>query len=235
MSGRPLPGEALGLLEVNLCLADIARCMLGAQVDPLSQHVPVFDDVDPEYGLHDFHVSVALRSHRRLLWTLDAQKVFWDEQRSDCNQATFALVDPDSREPPPAPFKGAPKLSWKTSAFSGLVEDVAMIDITIWDERDEMLWLCSTGVAFEAAGHVAEAGVVFDRFDETGEARMVARVNDPHRGVSVKMQLRRAMAGSGLEGAEEESQVVGVELVLTSECLRSWFGQANNIKRTRGM
>ena len=91
-------------------------------------------------------------------------------------------------------------------------------------------------VAFpQVAGAVEVTGVVFDRYDETGETRLVARVNDPQRGVSAQIQLRRGVAGGGLDGAEEESQVVGLELSLTSECLRSWFGQANNIKRTRGL
>ena len=87
----------------------------------------------------------------------------------------------------------------------------------------------------QVPGNEVDGEVAFDRFDETVETRMIARVNDPHRGVSAQVQLRRRVAGSGLDRAEEESQVVGMELVLSSECLRSWFGQANNIKRTRGL
>ncbi|KAK3266989.1 hypothetical protein CYMTET_24424 [Cymbomonas tetramitiformis] len=123
---RPNRSEPLGLLQVNLCTVDILRSAVGAPLDLLAHHLPVLDDIDSLYGLHDFHVAVTLRSHARLLWNQDFTQVHCSKALSDSGRAVFSLVGTgEARSLPPA-FNGVPKLAYKTAAFSGVIPGRAL-------------------------------------------------------------------------------------------------------------
>eukprot|EP00826_Nyctotherus_ovalis_P013049 TRINITY_DN13491_c0_g1_i3.p1 TRINITY_DN13491_c0_g1~~TRINITY_DN13491_c0_g1_i3.p1 ORF type:complete len:343 (+),score=91.31 TRINITY_DN13491_c0_g1_i3:2-1030(+) len=96
---------------------------------------PAFDDIDSKYGLHDYLVSVELRSLKEVVWSVDWQKV--DIQGAAKGLAELVLVSSnpkDSRYSEGYFFRGSIGLAWKSAAFSGKIEDYCYVDLTIKDE-----------------------------------------------------------------------------------------------------
>ncbi|XP_026698397.1 F-box only protein 15 isoform X1 [Athene cunicularia] len=124
----------------------------------LAPNTPVLDDVDPEYGLHDYilHVDMHGRSCTYLCGTF--RSLFCRKGDIANGYLRLPVVSlKDHRKHMPLP--GTLGLSWETDVFKGKVKDCYMMDVTLLDETGKPFWCFSAPVHMEPS---AKASCLYD-------------------------------------------------------------------------
>jgi len=125
---------------VSLCLHHhnfINRCILSSIEKPhIVKRKPIFDDVDPSYGMHGYQCHILIHT---------AEKVIWENKFSyiTCSKvpdSEFLIMKPDICIGDKLNFSG---FSWKTELFRGSFENVAVVSVTVEDANKEIIWAAS--------------------------------------------------------------------------------------------
>lgn len=214
-------GEQVLLVMASLHLSDIIWIMmeLGDGATPQFSR-RTYHDLDPSYGLHNWHASIQLHTFGKLLWRQEFHQVFWSPRESTPGQAAvFLLIS--SHEV----FPGILTSPWRTEVFSGELRGVFMLDFTLWDAGMEIAWHCTRAVRTYPA---ELATVEYGPPGMDGE-RMHTGVQDEEQGVSVSMNLCTPFADGWGATQDVENSVVITDLrfSLTPKFLVSWFGRSN--------
>lgn len=160
----------------------VQRSILGSNEDvyvcPMtSSHKKRHNDVDQECGLHGYSFTVELRNLRNRLWSEQFTNLFC-RRKEDLSggYANFTLIDP-SRSFQRSSFEKKITLPWKTEAFHGKVEAVAVMDGTLLDEDDKVVWCFSSTVPCMKLHQ--DASNLYYEYD--GEQAKL-ELNDPKKG-----------------------------------------------------
>jgi hypothetical protein len=160
-----LDGE-VGFIMVSLAHAEVLHAFL---VDIHPPHRVILDDVDSEYGLHDYTCSVSIRHAGRVYWsqsyqhihytkTGDSYSAYGPSVAASATQAVFVVKENTlARDGYNAghPFSYTPSFPWSAAHFSGKLEDICVVDFTIWDEHSQPVWALSRAVVCERLRPIA--------------------------------------------------------------------------------
>jgi hypothetical protein len=110
---------------------------------------PKYCDIDSTFGLHDYQISVDIRSSTQSYLCETFRKVFTKDLRE--GYAWFVLVDSDDHT---KKFQSAGlkiqasqiEYVWKSLITNGTVRNMAMMDLCIQDEFGETFHYCSQPV-----------------------------------------------------------------------------------------
>ncbi|NWI86184.1 FBX15 protein, partial [Pitta sordida] len=128
----------------------LERSILGSATVPYAPppNNPILDDIDPEYGLHDYslHVSMHGRSCTYLCGTF--RKLFCRKGDIANGYLRLTVVSlKDNRKH--LPLIGTLGLSWETDAFKGNIKDCYVMTLTLLDETGKPFWCFSAPVCME--------------------------------------------------------------------------------------
>uniref|UniRef100_A0A8C2ILQ2 F-box protein 15 n=1 Tax=Cyprinus carpio TaxID=7962 RepID=A0A8C2ILQ2_CYPCA len=99
----------------------------------------LFDDVDPEYGLHGYTAYIELHNTVRVIMSGRFSQLFCRRVISENN------ISPNIH------LVGDVSLPWRTEALHGTVKDCCMISLTVWDEAKQPFWWVSAPVVMTKA------------------------------------------------------------------------------------
>ncbi|XP_017674967.1 PREDICTED: F-box only protein 15 isoform X2 [Lepidothrix coronata] len=168
---------------------------------------PVLDDIDPEYGLHDYslHLEMHGRSCTYLRGTF--RNLFCRKGDIANGYLRLTVVSlKDNRKH--LPLIGTLGLSWETDVFKGNVKDCYMMNLTLFDEIGEPFWCFSAPVCMELSSKTSGL------YDYMGHI-YTTNYADSEGKVCVK-----------LVWLEETRQYIIVNLVLyvSTEKVNNWYG-----------
>ncbi|NXA33505.1 FBX15 protein, partial [Eudromia elegans] len=114
----------------------------------LSPNEPVLDDVDPEYGLHDYNLHLDMHSgtHTCMCGTFKSLFCRKDDIQSGYVRLTVVSVKDNAKH---LPIIGTVGLSWRTDVLKGNVKDCYLMDVTVLDETRKPFWCFSAPVNME--------------------------------------------------------------------------------------
>ncbi|XP_062489076.1 F-box only protein 15 isoform X1 [Pezoporus occidentalis] len=114
----------------------------------LPPHKPLLDDVDPEYGLHDYslHLDMHGRSCTYLCGTFKSLFCRKDDIADEYLKLTAVSLKDNTKH---LPLIGTPGLSWETDVFKGNVKDCYVMDVTLLDETGKPFWCFSAPVCMD--------------------------------------------------------------------------------------
>ncbi|XP_054046705.1 F-box only protein 15 isoform X6 [Rissa tridactyla] len=114
----------------------------------LPPNKPVLDDVDPEYGLHDYslHLDIHGGSFTYLCGTFKSLFCRKGDIANGYLRLTVVSLKDNTKH---LPLIGTLGLSWETEAFKGNVKDCCVMDVTLLDEAGKPFWCFSAPVYME--------------------------------------------------------------------------------------
>ncbi|NXA48170.1 FBX15 protein, partial [Nothocercus julius] len=174
----------------------------------LSPNEPVLDDVDPEYGLHDYNLHLDMHSgtHTCMCGTF---KSLFCRKGSDIQNGylrlTVVSVKDNAKH---LPIIGTVGLSWRTDALKGNVKDCYLMDVTVLDETRKPFWCFSAPVSMELSSKTSGL------YDYMGHI-YTTEYADSEGKVSVDLVW--------LEETKEY-YVVNLVLYISTKKVNSWYG-----------
>ncbi|NXL35717.1 FBX15 protein, partial [Glaucidium brasilianum] len=116
------------------------------------------DDVDPEYGLHDYllHVDMHGRSCDYLCGVFRGRFCREGDVANGYLRLTVVSLEDETKH---VPLPGTLSLSWETDVFKGNIEDCYVMDVTFLNETGYPLWHFSTPVRMELS---SKASCLYD-------------------------------------------------------------------------
>ncbi|KAM5158009.1 F-box only protein 15 isoform 2-T3 [Mantella aurantiaca] len=102
-------------------------------------HVPVLDDIDPEYGLHGYQLHIDMYSGPRTYFSSTFRGLYCRRDYiKKGNVRMTAIGLKNNRQH--SPLVGKVDFLWKTMAFSGSIENCFMMDVTVLDDLNTPYW-----------------------------------------------------------------------------------------------
>ncbi|XP_071477758.1 F-box only protein 15-like [Diadema antillarum] len=141
------------LAFVSLCVHHhgiIQRATLGTSQ---KMHIPVPikprpDDIDSQYGLHDYQCIMELRHQRNTLWSQRFDRLHANKNSKVDGHIRLTPVRGDVVTDHSYSSKRI-QFPWKTDVFKGIVQDFAILDCTLYDEFQQPIWCVSCPVVIE--------------------------------------------------------------------------------------
>ncbi|KAM7123239.1 F-box only protein 15 isoform 2-T2 [Ciconia maguari] len=114
----------------------------------LPPNKPVLDDVDPEYGLHDYNLHLDMHggSCTYLCGTFKSLFCRKGDIENGYLRLTVVSLKDNTKH---LPLIGTVGLSWETDVFKGNVKDCYVMDVTLLDETGKPFWCFSAPVYME--------------------------------------------------------------------------------------
>ena len=165
-------------------------------------HQPTLDDIDPFYGLQRYSATVELRSQRKLFWGNHYRELY----QKSFDEDGLVLESHKEQE---GMFTVKTSLPWKTAIFKNILNDMAVLDVTLLDEHKAPMWCISTAVK---VAKLAKNEVDYTLLD--GESSLVEYQDEVGR-----LRIH-------LVWMEDDSQnlVKSLEIQLRKDVINKWFG-----------
>ncbi|XP_068253136.1 F-box only protein 15 isoform X2 [Nyctibius grandis] len=124
----------------------------------LPPNKPVLDDVDPEYGLHDYSLHLDMHGGSCTYLCGTFKNLFC--RKGDIANGYFRLTVVSLKDNTKhLPLIGTVGLSWETDVFKGNVKDCYVMDVTLLDETEKLFWCFSAPVYMKLS---SEASSLYD-------------------------------------------------------------------------
>ncbi|GAB0182922.1 triadin [Grus japonensis] len=120
----------------------------------LPPNKPVLDDVDPEYGLHDYNLHLDMHGGSCTYLCGTFKNLFCrkgDIENGYLRLTVVSLKDNTKH----LPLIGTVGLSWETDVFKGNVKDCYVMDVTLLDETGKPFWCFSAPVYMELSSNAS--------------------------------------------------------------------------------
>ncbi|XP_053916331.1 F-box only protein 15 isoform X4 [Cuculus canorus] len=141
----------------------LERSILGsATVEyTLPPNKPVLDDIDPEYGLHnyDLHLDMHGGSWTFLCGTFKNLFCRKDDIENGYLRLTVISLKDNTKH---LPLIGTVGFSWETDVFKGNVKDCYVMDVSLLDENEKPFW------CFSAPAYIRPSSRACSLFDYMG-------------------------------------------------------------------
>lgn len=141
--------EEMAFVSYGLSLDNLVQqCVYGTPEESFttSENKCLDPGMSSRHGLLDYQLTVQLRSLRKEHWDDQFRHVDCREGSFDGGYANFTVVKPDQRIKINVEEFVYP---WKTDMFKGKVKDVAILDLTMLDEGNNIFWAASSLVKIE--------------------------------------------------------------------------------------
>ncbi|NXE21493.1 FBX15 protein, partial [Ardeotis kori] len=173
----------------------------------LPPNKPVLDDIDPEYGLHDYslHLDMHGRSCTYLCGTFKSLFCRKGDIADGYLRLTVVSLKDNTKH---LPLSGTLGLSWETDVFKGNVKDCYMMDVTLLDENGKPFWCFSAPVYMELSSKASSL------YDYMGHI-YTTHYADSEGKVCVELVW--------LEGTKEYF-IVNLVLYISIQKVNNWYG-----------
>ncbi|XP_062377797.1 F-box only protein 15 isoform X2 [Sardina pilchardus] len=173
------PGLVMGIwrdndevvfFKANLHLHKLVeKCLLGSISVPYSmpEHKPLFDDVDPEYGLHGYKVYIELHDMTKLIMSGQFSGLFCRREAVTKEFVVLQAISRDKRSQHTA-FADKFSLKWRSEGLEGSVEHCCVMSVTVLDESQTPFWCVSSPVPI-----MLSKGVDSRDYDYRGESYVI--------------------------------------------------------------
>ncbi|XP_075069337.1 F-box only protein 15 isoform X2 [Mixophyes fleayi] len=151
------PGLMLGLWkkspEIAFVMATLhyhqllEKSLGGSAESPYNfpQHIPVLDDIDPDYGLHGYRLHIDMYSGPRTYLCRTFRGLFCRKEYIKYGYLRMTAIGIKNNKEH-APIVGKVDFLWETLAFSGSIQNCFMMDVTLLDETETPFWCFSSPV-----------------------------------------------------------------------------------------
>ncbi|XP_010007119.1 PREDICTED: F-box only protein 15 [Chaetura pelagica] len=213
------PGLLIGLWkgknEIAFVMASLhyhqllERSTLGSATGPyvFPPNEPVLDDIDPEYGLHDYslHLDMHGGSCTYLCGTFKSLFCRKGDIVNGYLRLTVVSLKDSMKH---SPLIGTVGLSWETDVFKGNVKDCYMMDVTLLEETGKPFWCFSAPVNMELSSKGSSL------YDYMGQV-YTTDYADSEGKVCIE-----------LEWLEETKEyfIVSLVLYISTKKVNNWFG-----------
>ncbi|GFO02707.1 endonuclease-reverse transcriptase [Plakobranchus ocellatus] len=106
------------------------------------------DDIDPHYGLHGYSCVLIVRNTRQKILECKFCDLFTSKEALSGNFAVFHPVRKDDKMTHVTCLKDI-CFPWRTSLFKGIIQNVAILDMTLLDEGGEPFWTATGMISFQ--------------------------------------------------------------------------------------
>ncbi|XP_022092006.1 F-box only protein 15-like isoform X2 [Acanthaster planci] len=199
------------LAFISVCLHNhglVHRCTQGSinrlYIPPSCKPKP--DDIDPQYGLHDYTCIVELRTQRSVIWGQQFKNVHCSKTQKEERFARLVPIRPDVISDHSYASKKM-QLPWKSDLFKGIVQDFCILDVTMHDEFLKPFWCISCPVTVEKT----HDSVVNYNYD--GDPYVIT-----HSGDKGSVNLY-----SIWDHSKEQYVITGVILDVSLDAINAWF------------
>ncbi|XP_073446099.1 F-box only protein 15 isoform X2 [Dendrobates tinctorius] len=108
-------------------------------------HIPVLDDIDPNYGLHGYQLHIDLYSGPRTCLSRTFRSLFCRKEyikNGSLRMTAIGLTNNKTH----TPVSGRVEFLWKTLTLNGSIQNCFLMDVTVLDESEAPFWCCSAPV-----------------------------------------------------------------------------------------
>ncbi|XP_053324342.1 F-box only protein 15 [Spea bombifrons] len=170
-------------------------------------HVPVLDDIDPNYGLHGYQLHIDMHSGPRTYLCGTFRNLFClrDYIRNGFLRLS-AISMKNNRQH--APLVGKVGLMWKTPTFEGSIQNCFMMDVTVLDEAEKPFWCFSSPVSLHPSKNSESL------YDFMGQS-FTLKYEDSEGKVKTELVWMKET---------EEYYIINLVLYLSTKKVNSWFG-----------
>nr|XP_023855259.1 F-box only protein 15 isoform X2 [Salvelinus alpinus] len=130
----------------------LERSLLGSSVCPytIPENRPLFDDVDPNYGLHGYTLHITLHNTVTEIMSGHFPQLFC--RKGQINEGFIQLnAIIRSNQSRQTPLSARVSLPWRSDALEGTVKNCCMMSLTLLDESQIPFWCVSTPVSMVLA------------------------------------------------------------------------------------
>ncbi|XP_063062770.1 F-box only protein 15 isoform X2 [Engraulis encrasicolus] len=154
---RQIPGFSLGqwrdqgdIVFVKMTLHFhklVERSLLGSVTCPymVQEPQPMFDDIDPEYGLHGYKVHLELHDMAKPIMSGHFTGLFCRRENFAGNHINLRAISRGKKAEHTA-FCDKLCLKWRSEGLDGSLEKCCVVNVTVVDETDTPVWCISTAV-----------------------------------------------------------------------------------------
>ncbi|XP_077126213.1 F-box only protein 15 isoform X2 [Ranitomeya variabilis] len=170
-------------------------------------HIPVLDDIDPNYGLHGYQLHIDMYSGPRTYLCKTFRNLFCRKEyikNGSLRMTAIGLTNSTTH----APVSGRVDFLWKTLTLSGSIQNCFLMDVTVLDELEAPFWCCSAPV------QLYEKKSPEIRYDFMGQSFQI-RYSDDIGMVRAELIWMKET---------EELFVINLVLNLNTEKVNSYFG-----------
>ncbi|XP_048031344.1 F-box only protein 15 isoform X1 [Megalobrama amblycephala] len=142
----------IAFVIVNLHNHRLVERSLHASVSPRTATgvSALFDDVDPEYGLHGYSAYIELHNTVRVIMSDRFSQLFCRRDQISDGYLPLEVISENKRSLN-TQLVGDVSLPWRTEALHGTIKDCCMINLTVWDEAKQPFWCVSAPVVMTKA------------------------------------------------------------------------------------
>ncbi|XP_029978625.1 F-box only protein 15 [Sphaeramia orbicularis] len=115
-------------------------------VEPLVK--PPFDDIDPEYGLHGYHLHITLHNISCEIMSRSFSQLFC-RRAQICDGLIQLTAISRTNLSQHTPLSGRITLPWRCEALQGTVENCCIMSLTLLDEFEKPFWCVSSPVSMK--------------------------------------------------------------------------------------
>ncbi|XP_056155780.1 F-box only protein 15 [Lampris incognitus] len=158
----------------------VEKSLLGSSICPYFESVkkPIFDDVDPLYGLHGYTLHLVLHNSMSEIMSGQFKELFCPENQIRDGQVPLVAIR-RTRLSQHTPLSGSFSLSWRCEALGGTVENCCMMSVTLLDEFQSPFWCVSSPMCLVPSTEPVP-------YDYDGE-RLLMRYQDPEGQVEMEL------------------------------------------------
>ncbi|XP_051538569.1 F-box only protein 15-like isoform X2 [Myxocyprinus asiaticus] len=188
---------AVAFIIVNLHNDRLVERSLPASVCPhtAAEVSALFDDLDPEYGLHGYTAYIELHNTVRVIMSGRFPQLFCRRDQISDGYLPLEVISEANRSLN-THLVGDISLPWRTEALHGTIKDCCMMNLTVWDEAMQPFWCVSAPVVMTKANQEVVS------YDFDGESFSILYQDSGGRG-----EMR-------LKWVEDKEQYFVVNLVL---------------------
>ncbi|CAL8292669.1 unnamed protein product [Lota lota] len=156
------PGLVVGIWRGTASIAFVIACfhfhrlversLLGSSICPYSEPVNnvLFDDIDPEYGLHGYTLHIVLHNTVAEIMCGHFSQLFCRKAQIQNGHIELVAISRTNLSQH-TPLSGNITLPWKCEALDGTVENICLMSFTLLDEAQHPFWCVSSPVSMVPA------------------------------------------------------------------------------------
>ncbi|XP_026112428.1 F-box only protein 15 [Carassius auratus] len=176
----------IAFVMVNLHNHRLVERSLHASISPCTAAgvSALFDDVDPEYGLHGYTAYIELHNTVRVIMSGRFSQLFCRRDQISDGYLPLEVISENNRSPN-IHLVGDVSLPWRTEALHGTIRGCCMLSLTVWDEAKQPFWCVSAPVVMTEASQDTVSndldGGSFSILYQVSEGRVEMRLKEMER------------------------------------------------------
>ncbi|KAM4028528.1 F-box only protein 15 isoform 2-T3 [Anomaloglossus baeobatrachus] len=187
----------------------LEKSLLGSAGSPyiFPAHVPILDDIDPNYGLHGYQLHIDMYSGPRTYLCRTFRGLFCRKEYIKNGSLRISVIGLSTSKTH-TPVAGRVDFLWKTLILKGSIQNCFLMDVTVLSESEAPYW------CFSAPVQLCERQSPDTLYDFIGQSFHLNYSDDIGRVHAELIWMKET----------EEHFVINLVLFLNTEKVNSYFG-----------